>query len=49
MSVALWIRETVGSKRRFVKGQQEKSLPEGTVLCQRYAAEGKRRWETLSK
>jgi hypothetical protein len=48
MTVSLWIRETVGGKRRFLKVNKKKNYPEGTVFCLRFAAEGKRRWETLS-
>ncbi len=47
MTVSLWIRETVGGKRRFVKPNKKRIYPEGTVFCLRYAANGKRRWETL--
>ena len=47
MTVSLWIRETVGSGRRFVKPNKKKIYPEGTVFCLRYTADGKRRWETL--
>ena len=47
MTVSLWIRETVGGKRRFVKPNKKKIYPEGTVFCLRYTADGKRRWETL--
>jgi integrase/recombinase XerD len=47
MTVSLWIRETVGGKRRFVKPNKKKIYPEGTVFCLRYTTDGKRRWETL--
>jgi hypothetical protein len=47
MNVSLWIRETVGGKRRFVKPNKKRIYPEGTVFCLRYTANGKRRWETL--
>ena len=47
MTVSLWIRETVGGKRRFTKLNKKKLYPEGTIYCLRYAADGKRRWETL--
>jgi hypothetical protein len=47
MTVSLWIRETVGDKRRFVKPNKKKTYPEGAVFCLRYTADGKRRWETL--
>jgi hypothetical protein len=47
MTVSLWIRQTVGGKRRFVKPNKKKIYPEGTVFCLRYTANGKRRWETL--
>jgi hypothetical protein len=49
MTVSLWIRQTVGGKRRFVKPNKKKIYPEGTVFCLRYTANGKRRWETLQK
>jgi hypothetical protein len=45
--VSLWIRETVGGKRRFVKPNKKKIYPEGTVFCLRHTADGKRRRETL--
>lgn len=48
MTVSLWIRETVSGKRRFTKLNKKKVYPERTVFCLRYAADGKRRWETLS-
>jgi len=47
MTVSLWIRETVGGKRRFVKPNKKKIYPDGTVFCLRYTTDGKRRWETL--
>ncbi len=48
MIVSLWIRETVGGKRTYRKPNKKKLYPNGTIFCLRYAAEGKRRWETLS-
>lgn len=48
MTVMLWIRETVGGKRRFAKLNKKKVYPEGTVFCLRYATDGQRRWETLA-
>jgi hypothetical protein len=47
LAVSLWIRETVGGKRRFVKPNKKKIYPVGTIFCLRYTAGGKRRWETL--
>jgi ThiF family len=47
MTVSLWIRETVGGKRRYKKPNKKRNYPEGTVFCLRYTANGKRRWETL--
>ena len=49
MNVSLWIRETAanGKRRRYVKPNKKRIYPEGTVFCLRYAANGKRRWETL--
>jgi hypothetical protein len=48
MRVSLWIRETAANgKRRYVKPNRKKNYPEDTVYCLRYAAEGKRRWDTL--
>jgi hypothetical protein len=47
MTVSLWIRQTVGGKRRFVKPSKKKIYPASTVFCLRYAVDGKRRWETL--
>jgi integrase len=47
MTVSLWIRETVGGKRRYVKPNKKRNYPESTVFCLRYTAEGKRRWKTL--
>jgi len=47
MTVSLWIRETVGGKRRYIKPNKKKNYPEGTVFCLRYTVDGKRRWETL--
>ena len=49
MTVSLWIRETAanGKRRRYVKPNKKRIYPEGTVFCLRYAANGKRRWETL--
>jgi hypothetical protein len=48
MRVSLWIRETAANgKRRHVKPNRKKNYPEDTVYCLRYAAEGKRRWDTL--
>jgi hypothetical protein len=45
MTVSLWIRKTVGGKRRFVKPNKKKIYPDGVVFCLRYAADDKRRWE----
>jgi hypothetical protein len=48
MRVSLWIRETAANgKRRYVKPNRKKNYPEDTVYRLRYAAEGKRRWDTL--
>ncbi len=47
MTVSLWIRKTANGKRRYVKPNKNKIYPDGTVFCLRYAANGKRRWETL--
>jgi hypothetical protein len=47
MTVSLWIRETVGGKRTYRKPNKKKIYREGTVFCLRYAASGRRRWETL--
>jgi hypothetical protein len=47
MTVSLWIRQTVGGKRRYVKPNKKRIYPESTVYCLRYAEGGKRRWETL--
>ena len=47
MKVSLWIRETANGKRRFGKPNKKKLYAEGTVFRLRYAADGKRRWETL--
>jgi hypothetical protein len=43
MTVSLWIRETVGGKRRFAKPNKKKIYPEGTIFCLRYTVNGKRR------
>jgi hypothetical protein len=47
MRVSLWVREARNGKRRFVKPNKKKRYPDGTIFCLRYAANGKRRWETL--
>jgi hypothetical protein len=47
MTVSLWVREARNGKRRFVKPNKKKLYPDGTIFCLRYAAGGKRRWETL--
>ncbi len=47
MTVSLWIRKTANGKRRYDKPNKNKLYPDGTVFCLRYAAAGKRRWETL--
>jgi hypothetical protein len=38
MTVSLWIRETVGGKRRYKKPNKKKNYPEGTVFSSSTAA-----------
>jgi len=47
MIVSLWIRETVGGKRAYIRPNKKKLYPSDTVFCLRYSIDGKRRWETL--
>jgi hypothetical protein len=48
MRVSLWIRETAANgKRTYGKPNKKKLYPEGTVICLRYSADGRRSWETL--
>ena len=47
MTVSLWVRETVGGKRKYRKLNKKRIYPNGTVFCLRYVLGGKRRWETL--